>query len=657
MNSLTAQIRNNRMASSLFAIAKMFLSKPERYKVRLRPAKPEDHIWQLGEEGPVSLDKSSLESPAFEAHRNEYYDEEVIELDEIKGNFANVARCKITGTLLGPTNHHNFQSALRQVYEARVRSEMPFDRYRQHFVEVVSTPEIVEQWKESARRETVFTTKKEEAPVKFKSLSETRQHFMSTYFGKLVTAKNSVTVPATVARTIPDGRIQNALRMNFEEEFRFPNRIAQALRTDFQKAGLHVFKHRKRMLYVSCIRPRLLQPGQSDAMAPQVGAILHAVEQKAGITRHDLAIKILNPPAPGKFNPEAKRLRKPAPAPTTTESTAIGTKPEEVTPGEAIADTTLERVTAENTPVETVAETVAAESAPVTEVVTPDAAETEPVTEKASEIAAAEVEIPETVETEPAAEAVVAEPKVEVESETETGEPVTVEAKAEEASSEPAAPVRVKTSPALAPVSTPELDKAKGELAGNLHWLISEGFVIEFQDGRLDFPLAPRPDDDDDEKAEKTEKSSDRAPKEPKVEEAATVAAEAKPEAEEAAAVDVAAAEPETTTEAVGSDPVEMSSKTDDAPENKYPPTPEETDLKATTLPTEDTSDLSEDIVADIGEDSGEEDIASDTPNYVESDLGDYPREESDEDENLLEEEPSSPELGAMHVISPLEKD
>ena len=41
-------------------------------------------------------------------------------------------------------------------------------------------------------------------------------------------------------------------------------------------------------------------------------------------------------------------------------------------------------------------------------------------------------------------------------------------------------------------LDSPELPKLKAGLAADLHWLTQAGHVIEFQDGKLDLPLAPK---------------------------------------------------------------------------------------------------------------------------------------------------------------------
>src|SRR5437763_12219306 len=98
----------------------------------------------------------------------------------IKGNFSKVARCRLSGTVLGPTNHHNYQPQLRSLYEQRYSRRMSFQDFQRQ-IEIVSDPGVVEQWKEQARSITTFKTKDEENPATFKSAAEAERHFRQTY--------------------------------------------------------------------------------------------------------------------------------------------------------------------------------------------------------------------------------------------------------------------------------------------------------------------------------------------------------------------------------------------------------------------------------------------------------------------------------------------
>src|SRR6266852_9357269 len=96
--NVVAQIKSGSVAYSLFALARLFLEKATRHDVQLT-ALPESPLFQLGENGDVSVDRQFLERNAFRFAKADFYKVDVTETEPIKGNFTNVARCRLSGTL------------------------------------------------------------------------------------------------------------------------------------------------------------------------------------------------------------------------------------------------------------------------------------------------------------------------------------------------------------------------------------------------------------------------------------------------------------------------------------------------------------------------------------------------------------------------------
>jgi len=289
VESVAQLIRQNRTASSLFAVAKLFLSKPERYQISLKTTKPNVFLYQCAETQAIALDAKYLESVAFDLCYPTYYKEEVIEREKISGNYTNVARCKLSGELLGPTNHHSYQRNMRLVFEQRFMSQMPFERYRKH-VEILSDSESIERWKDSIRFDKTYTTLKEAQPITLKSSFDALQHFKLHYLNSVLSQKNQILLPGELGKAIPDIRIQQALRLSYDQEMRFPQHVGYALRRELSKHGLCTFKHGKKALYVSAIRPKVLA---EHPASPQIVEILEAIQSAAACTRQELANQLL----------------------------------------------------------------------------------------------------------------------------------------------------------------------------------------------------------------------------------------------------------------------------------------------------------------------------------------------------------------------------
>ena len=72
LHNVIAQIKEGSVAYSVFALARLFLEKPERYDVHLT-AKPESPLYQLGENGAIAADRSLLENNAFRSAKEDFY--------------------------------------------------------------------------------------------------------------------------------------------------------------------------------------------------------------------------------------------------------------------------------------------------------------------------------------------------------------------------------------------------------------------------------------------------------------------------------------------------------------------------------------------------------------------------------------------------------
>ncbi len=70
-------------------------------------------------------------------------------------------------------------------------------------------------------------------------------------------------------------------------ETRSPSNVMQELASRFRQNGLHIFRHRRGMLFVSSIRVRAFVHEQAG-VSPLVNAIFEAISATAGINRKQL---------------------------------------------------------------------------------------------------------------------------------------------------------------------------------------------------------------------------------------------------------------------------------------------------------------------------------------------------------------------------------
>lgn len=305
--SIAKQIRQSSRAYPLFGTARLFLEKPERHFTRITSSDPAKPLFQL-ENGPISFERDLIARNAFRLCRDRFYREEVREVEPPKGNYTSVARCRSNGMLLGPTNHHAYQVAIRKLYEERFSRRMSFGQFQKEELEVVSSEQAVADWKEQSSKQTVFYTTTETEQVEFKSLQEVESHFNKNYLESLIKSGLSLDCSGKSARDLPERFLSVAVREAFDRELAYPASLVHGLRPYFNEQNLHVFKHRKRVLYLSAVRPKPVSSSNEFADGP--ATLLTVIGESPRISKRDLAVKILGGSEPESLeSPELAALK------------------------------------------------------------------------------------------------------------------------------------------------------------------------------------------------------------------------------------------------------------------------------------------------------------------------------------------------------------
>src|SRR5213079_2356483 len=107
----------------------------------------------------------------------------------------------------------------------------------------------------------------------FHSATEAERHFRQSYLPRLWRSSAEATIDGIVSRRLPDRSLGRAIENAWTHETRSPSRMMQELIGAFRPAGLHVFRHRKAMLFVSPVRPRPFSH-DSSSVSPSVARIL-----------------------------------------------------------------------------------------------------------------------------------------------------------------------------------------------------------------------------------------------------------------------------------------------------------------------------------------------------------------------------------------------
>jgi hypothetical protein len=291
LKPLVKQLAGTRRAYSLFEIAATFLSKPEFYAAAIetsgRDGQPAQALYQCLACRALFMDKSAALAHGLNQHLNLFYDCEEKDCEPPQGNFLCVARCTLSGELLGPPNHHEFSEKLQELHRTRF-AHMPLEQYRKQITNETD-PAAIEQWKKAAARKTIYRTKLLKEPLVFERKALLDTHFAENYAPTLVRAGHKFIVPATTSQTMDDRAIRLLIQAAWQKETRFPINMASAILKRFRRLGLHIFKNAK-ITFVSAVKPHPIEPGQTtDA----IRGILEWILNNAGKTRQDLVAALV----------------------------------------------------------------------------------------------------------------------------------------------------------------------------------------------------------------------------------------------------------------------------------------------------------------------------------------------------------------------------
>jgi len=88
-------------------------------------------------------------------HIGQFFETEQVQVDPPKGNFQVINRCGVTGELLGPPNYHRYNQIVQQHFEARIK-HLSFDAFHAK-IETLRDETAVAEWLEKMKTVTRYT--------------------------------------------------------------------------------------------------------------------------------------------------------------------------------------------------------------------------------------------------------------------------------------------------------------------------------------------------------------------------------------------------------------------------------------------------------------------------------------------------------------------
>ncbi len=287
--SLVRQIHHSRRAYPLMDLASLLIHDPEGYLVKIEADKgaPADfRLFQCSCCKGAATSEEAMVRHVMARHLADFYDKEEILSEPPSGNFPGIARCRRTGVLLGPPNHHSYAEKLAELHQARFPN-LTLDEVRRD-IEVVRDEALVEQWKEESRRQTVYKARAnpEAEPL---DLRRAEAEF-ARKVPELHAAAHRVIIPAREAQTLEDRDLYHAVQAAWQKEGRFPLSMSFAMRAAFRHMHLHLFKAGK-INFVTHIKPHPVRPEET---VENIAEVLAFLQEHPGSTRKHL-LEILHP--------------------------------------------------------------------------------------------------------------------------------------------------------------------------------------------------------------------------------------------------------------------------------------------------------------------------------------------------------------------------
>jgi hypothetical protein len=337
VEQLARQIKVTGRAYPLFKIALLILQKAERYSVQLTKkagaaAQPlfacalDDSPWTNEDEAVAHVLKN---------HFATFYNAERTATEPPKGVYTFVAQCGLSGDVLGPPNHHDYQNQLRKLHAEKF-SRMPFDMFKAR-VKIVKDEAVVKKWIEDQSFKTEYVCLNVPEPLKLATLEEVDKHFRATHKDSIIKPVESLNVAGLPSRSLRDNGLQRLIRQEWEQQKFFPLPIATKLSQQFAQYGLQFFKVNKTVTHVSVARPTFLDI-ESTPVSENIKRIIEYVNGNVKCTRKKL-IEALAPTPKAVKAPVTEIPIAPAPV-AEGETAAAPAKPAEPTAPEPTPEQT-----------------------------------------------------------------------------------------------------------------------------------------------------------------------------------------------------------------------------------------------------------------------------------------------------------------------------
>jgi hypothetical protein len=331
VESLARQIKVTGRAYPLFDIARLVLERPERHLITFSVKKKADGqiaqpLFLCALDDSLWLSEDEAVAHVLKHHFGTFYQAERTPTEPPKGKYTFVAQCGMSGVILGPPNHHDYQNQLHKLHAQRF-SRMPFEVFKSR-VRIVREEEVVKKWIEDQSWKTEYTCLNVSEPLRLLNRDDVEQHFRQVHRESIIKPVESHTLTGAAARSLRSPDLTRLVRQSWEGQRRFPLQIATVLSQQFASHGLQFFKVNKAVTHVSVARPHFLDL-ETTPVSEGVKRIVEFINADPKTNRRKL-VEALAPtpvPPPPTVIPVAPEAAPAAPAEGAAAPAATGPAP------------------------------------------------------------------------------------------------------------------------------------------------------------------------------------------------------------------------------------------------------------------------------------------------------------------------------------------
>jgi hypothetical protein len=158
LGAVIRRIQTSHRAFPLRDIAWLFLDNPASCLVRIEPLKDQQvPLFQCKVCGVPALSEEEIRSHLVNHHMDDFFDVEEVTCEPPSGVFVCVARCGMSGELLGPPNHHSFNGKVQEMLRTRYAT-LTEEAYRSR-IETVRDSDAIEKWRQQCTKKKIYRRK------------------------------------------------------------------------------------------------------------------------------------------------------------------------------------------------------------------------------------------------------------------------------------------------------------------------------------------------------------------------------------------------------------------------------------------------------------------------------------------------------------------